>query len=471
MDYEEEEKNWLPLVATILLVLGIAGGGVYYLLFGAKVPQPPSQVVTSPTTQSSPAATEASPSTLPNPGSEKSSAEALANTLSKVEAVRPEDTVSQIAKILESGDLDRAARALGGEAVGVSPQILQKLQALSGSNSLHLKQIREVGELEINRRKRFALEWEGIDSPLFLDLARGENRRWAVEKIRFPQGLMAETVARPFKTSELDDPVNGDKKLPTQTIDNEEVDSLTVSDQFLQAALSQSFSEAKSFVDTQAVSDAKIAAMCILFEEGKYRLNPTKPLRAMFNRETKAGFIANVLTNDAAKPAKFSVNLSRPSIEKEWKISEINLDSLLADYANRVNGGDVYYTPLVPNPQGGETLVIFFGFDEETLAPRTQRQLTIVADVLKTDPNRKLTLSGHADSLGSDEYNELLSKKRAATVRNFLMSSGVTDTQIEIVAEGESRPRRPNETATGEDDPEGRRANRRTEIYLDFSNR
>ena len=40
--------------------------------------------------------------------------------------------------------------------------------------------------------------------------------------------------------------------------------------------------------------------------------------------------------------------------------------------------------------------------------------------------------------------------------------------QIDTVAKGASQPRRPNLTETGEDDPEGRRANRRTEIYLDF---
>lgn len=188
----------------------------------------------------------------------------------------------------------------------------------------------------------------------------------------------------------------------------------------------------------------------------------------MFNRETTAGFLVNVLTDDINKPAQFGVNLTRATQKGTWQVSEINLDALLADYANRVAGGDVHYTPLVPNPQGGETLVIFFGFDEETLAPRTQRQLSIVSDVLKTDPNRKLTLSGHADALGSDDYNKILSQKRAASVRNFLIRKGVTETQIKIIAEGESRPRRPNETASGEDDPDGRRANRRTEIYLDF---
>jgi len=53
-------------------------------------------------------------------------------------------------------------------------------------------------------------------------------------------------------------------------------------------------------------------------------------------------------------------------------------------------------------------------------------------------------------------------------VRRFLIDSGVSAGQIRTIAMGQSQPRRPNTTDTGEDNPEGRRVNRRTEIYLDF---
>ena len=467
MSYEEDEKNWVPLIGVILLVLGIAGGGIYYILYGARE-APTSQTTPQAITENT--AEPGADTNIPETGVGESSAETLETLDVKVSASRPEDAASQIAKILESGDLERASRALGGEESGISAEALQHLQSMAGTNGFKLKQVREVGELEINRRKRFALEWEDSDEPLFLDLTRGADGKWAVDTVRLPENAMATLPATPgAKPSESGDPAAPDSTTPKANANGS--DSLTISDNFLQAALSQDFAKAKSFANNKTVSDAKIAAMCILFEEGKYKLNPAKPLRAMFTRDTTAGFLANVLTNEADKPAQFGVNLVRASKEDDWKVSEINLDSLLADYATRVAGGDVYYTPLVPNPQGGETLVIFFGFDEETLAPRTQRQLAIVADVLKTDPNRKLTLSGHADALGSDEYNKALSQKRAATVKNFLVQSGVNAAQIGLIAEGESHPRRPNETATGEDSPDGRRANRRTEIYLDFGNR
>ncbi|MDB4409021.1 OmpA family protein [Akkermansiaceae bacterium] len=61
-----------------------------------------------------------------------------------------------------------------------------------------------------------------------------------------------------------------------------------------------------------------------------------------------------------------------------------------------------------------------------------------------------------------------LSGKRAEAVKKYLLSVGVPQTQMVTLAEGEAKPRRPNVTDQGEDDPTGRRANRRTEIYLDF---
>ena len=131
-------------------------------------------------------------------------------------------------------------------------------------------------------------------------------------------------------------------------------------------------------------------------------------------------------------------------------------------------GGDVYYTPLIRNPEGGDTLILYFEFDEKTLTARTKRQLDIVALLLQTDDAKKLTISGHTDALGSEEYNRKLSASRATAVRDFLVETGVNPEQIETEALGKTKPRRPNLTESGEDNPTGRRANRRTEIYLDF---
>ncbi|MES2921453.1 MAG: OmpA family protein [Verrucomicrobiota bacterium] len=363
-----------------------------------------------------------------------------------VAAANPAELVAQIAKALEAGDLAKVGRLIGKDAF--DSQLVAKLKALS-SGPFRLRQpdgIREVGELELNARSRWALELEGMEAGrdrIFLDLRRN-NGKWSVEKITLPPGP--------------------GEPIPKAVF----ADSLGVADAFLQAVLKQDFEFARDFVDHATVSDAKIAGLCILFEEGGYRLRKSKPLRSMFQRDDTVGYLANVETADASQSAQFAMTMRQPPAPSNWIVSEINLNQLLADYAQRVAGGDLYYSPLVKNPAGGDTLALYFEFDEDVMNPRTRRQLEIVTQILRADPGKKITLSGHTDAMGTKQYNNSLSSRRADVVRDYLTKSGVAAAQIITVAAGDSQPRRPNITETGEDNPEGRRANRRTEIYLDF---
>jgi outer membrane protein OmpA-like peptidoglycan-associated protein len=175
-----------------------------------------------------------------------------------------------------------------------------------------------------------------------------------------------------------------------------------------------------------------------------------------------------VVPADGSREAGFSITVKKSIDDGKWSVSEINLDQLLADYANRFAGGDLYYSPLVKNPEGGDTLALYFEFDKEEVNNRTMRQLEIVSKILCSDPSKKITLSGHTDALGTGAYNDKLSARRATVVRDLLIQAGVSGGQIVTVAKGSSQPRRPNVTESGVDDPEGRKVNRRTEIYLDF---
>ncbi|MES2474649.1 MAG: OmpA family protein [Verrucomicrobiota bacterium] len=358
----------------------------------------------------------------------------------------PETLVSQIATALEAGDLAQVGKLIGKNAL--DSRTIARLKELSAT-PLRLRQpdgVREVGEIELNERTRWSLEFEGQEAGrdrMFLDLRRNQGK-WAVEKLTLPPGP--------------------GEPIPKAVV----ADSLGVADAFLQAVLKQDFHFARDFVDPATVSDAKIAGLCILFEEGNYRLRKSKPLRSMFQRPDNVGYLANVETTDGSQTAQFAMTLRQPPAPSNWMVSEINLNQLLADYARRVAGGDIYYSPLVKNPAGGDTLALYFEFDEDSMNPRTRRQLEIVTLILQSDPGKKITLSGHTDSLGGKDYNSQLSERRADVVRDYLIKAGVNASQIITVAKGASQPRRPNLTESGQDNPEGRRANRRTEIYLDF---
>ncbi|NJR43041.1 MAG: OmpA family protein [Akkermansiaceae bacterium] len=349
--------------------------------------------------------------------------------------------IAEMAKALEAGDVAKVAKLAGKESL--DPQTLSRLKELT-SSALKFRPdgIREMGELELNKRSRWVLELEGKEpgrDRIFLDL-RQENKKWMIDKISLPPAA-GEALAQ-----------------------SNSPDSLDVADTFLQALMKQNFEFARTLVDPSSISDAKIAGLCILFEEGEYQLRKTKPLRFMFERKNTINYLANLETRDSKQNAQFAINLKKPEGASKWIVSEINLDQLLADYARRIAGGDIYYAPLVKNPAGGDTIALYFEFDEDEINPRTQRQLEIVTKILRSDPGKKITLSGHADAMGTDEYNNSLSSRRADVIRDHLAKAGVSSAQIITIAKGASQPRRPNATETGADHPEGRRANRRTEI-------
>lgn len=425
-------------------VLAVAAVALLLIRPGSHRIPPPAPVVKAPTEIVAPAPIEG----LDQPMVPETPEEILANLGVGYSTADPADLLARIGEALEKGDIAAVSKLIGKDAL--SQADIERLAALSSKDQpLRVRNpggVREIGELELNRLARWAIELDQRESGrdrIIFDL-RNDKGKWTVEKVILP-------------------PAPGEP-IPKATF----ADSLGVADAFLQAVLKQDFEFARDFVDTKSVSEAKIAALCILFEEGEYRMRSSKPLRAMFKREDTVGYLANVETKDGKQSAQFAMNLRQPPEPANWLVSEINLDELLADYSKRVAGGDVFYSPLVKNPAGGETLALYFEFDEDSMSARTRRQLEIVALMLKSDPAKKITLSGHTDALGTKQYNDGLSEKRADVVRDFLAAAGVSAGQVITVAKGASQPRRPNVTESGEDDPEGRRANRRTEIYLDF---
>ena len=436
----------------ILLGAAILAAAITVLLY---LPKPPA--TTGPGGNSPPTPTDApeTPATKPDPLPElvvdpnPPPAEDPTDVLRETGAIPPGDPspqalVEKIGRALEIGDMKAVDRLIGANVL--PPAQLARLNQLAIKARIRLRTenpVREVGELEFNKLGRWSLELQGDDPARILFDLRRKDGRWVVEDLTVPD--------------------TGDGP-PRAML----ADSLGVADLLIQSLLKLDFEAAREFVDSEKISDAKIAALCILFEEGGYELRQKKPLRRLFERSDTSGFLANLVAPDGGEDAQFGLTLHRPDNNHTWQVSEINLDALLADYAKRVAGGDVYYTPLVANPQGGETLVLYFEFDAQGLTERAARQLEIVARILSTDTTKKITISGHTDAVGSDNYNNNLSGDRATTVREHLNGAGVAAGQIITVAKGKSQPRRPNLLEDGTDNPLGRRANRRTEIYLDF---
>lgn len=216
------------------------------------------------------------------------------------------------------------------------------------------------------------------------------------------------------------------------------------------------------------VTDATIAGLCMVFEDGAYSLRAANPIRNTFENDSHSGYLVYVTPQqgNAAKPGLIGVDLAK--VDNAWRITHVSLDSLLSSYEDRGTEEAGHYFPLVKNPKGGDSLALFFAFDDAALTPRSLRQLEIVASLLK-ESRRKLDISGHTDDVGTAEYNQKLSEKRAAAVRDALVSFGVDAAQITTRGMGMSQPRRTYSNQDSEEQIDTARGeNRRAEIYLDF---
>ncbi|WP_303285107.1 OmpA family protein [Marinobacter sp. SS8-8] len=103
---------------------------------------------------------------------------------------------------------------------------------------------------------------------------------------------------------------------------------------------------------------------------------------------------------------------------------------------------------------------ITFDLNESSIKPAFSGTLESVALVLKEYDKTIIQIEGHTDSSGSDSYNQLLSERRASSVRDFLLNQGIAPKRTRAVGYGERYPVASNDTAAG------REQNRRVELTL-----
>ena len=109
---------------------------------------------------------------------------------------------------------------------------------------------------------------------------------------------------------------------------------------------------------------------------------------------------------------------------------------------------------------------IYFGFDSTDIKPEAAKELDKLAQLLKDNPEIKIEMGSHTDSVASFEYNIDLSKRRAESTVRYLISKGISQERLVAKGYGESQPIARNSNRDGSDNPAGRAKNRRTEFKI-----
>ena len=104
--------------------------------------------------------------------------------------------------------------------------------------------------------------------------------------------------------------------------------------------------------------------------------------------------------------------------------------------------------------------MVNFGFDSSDLTSAAKANLDKLAQVLKNNMDTNINIYGHTDSKGTDAYNLSLSERRAAAVKNYLVSQGVSAGRMFTMGVGEKEPVASNDTDAG------RAENRRVEFAI-----
>ena len=119
---------------------------------------------------------------------------------------------------------------------------------------------------------------------------------------------------------------------------------------------------------------------------------------------------------------------------------------------------EVVVAPVARIPDAVMQEDIYFEFDKSTLTPAAQDNLMRKAEWLRENPDATVTIGGHCDDRGTNEYNLALGDRRAESSKAFLVDLGIEASRLTTISYGEERP------AVSGNDEEAWSMNRRVEI-------
>lgn len=200
-----------------------------------------------------------------------------------------------------------------------------------------------------------------------------------------------------------------------------------------------------------------------------FGLGSTIIAASMSSALASSGYVLNsantVVTSDFGECVQYSAwsqDLSTPECDPALA-ARLEAERLAAEAASRTTELAALERPA-PDPilvRLSDKRNVMFEFNSAVLTPAATRELDKVVDRIREfDQVDGIEIVGHTDSSGPENYNQPLSEKRAASVKQFLNSRGVGSSAVSARGEGESNPAADNSTR------DGRAKNRRVDILI-----
>jgi len=213
-------------------------------------------------------------------------------------------------------------------------------------------------------------------------------------------------------------------------------------------------------------------------EEPKKTVQPFKYLITVVDAETRTPLDAKVRMQGLKdKVMVGSVDKGQGTIEfnikatasKDYRITVEREGYIFQTISEKIAGASTEAKSITKTIEMRKLVVgavsilrnIYFDFDKATFKTDSYSELNKLETMMKQNQNLKVEISGHTDFVGSKQFNKVLSQKRAAAVKSFLVSKGVDTRRIKTVGYGEERP-----LASNDDEKDGRSLNRRVEFKV-----
>ncbi|MCB0479105.1 MAG: OmpA family protein [Crocinitomicaceae bacterium] len=183
------------------------------------------------------------------------------------------------------------------------------------------------------------------------------------------------------------------------------------------------------------------------------------------NFEFKSADQQKIDQYNAEKGLKYNYDIKTPEVAYTAYIQHLDPDNNEVNYSEYIDIIDLKKTDI-PEDLKKDFANLLFDFDKFFLRAKSKNVLDNLKAYLEANQNVNIQLGGHADHIGTNEYNMGLSKRRAESAFTYLVKAGVSENRLSSIWFGEEKPVAANTNTDGSDNPEGRQLNRRVEIHV-----